>query len=377
MKLRILIAGLLIGAAAFAAEAGGDLFQKATTLVRAGNLEEAIRLYQRVAKEFASDRALAAKALVAEAKCYETQGQDKADKATKLYEQVAKDFPDQTDSAKAASARLVVLRQGERVAAPATMTQHKIGIQDATGLTSNSSDGQRVFFKDTATGALMMSDVGGNRKRVIFTPKDSVLDNFNISRDFSLVLMRLTKSDKSSSYAVVRADGGGFHEIAGDSGNGAACGGKWSWDNRSVLFCQRQPEGPTQVVRVSLADGQIHKVREKDGVNYRLSPDGRFVSYSSVMGETYLVATGGGDPNKLSIESFFPWDWTRGRTLPDWHQNWGEHCALSGSSQGWSAGRRPNLRPRRRLSEWGADHRRRGFRLSDEASIRRIYTVDR
>src|SRR5580700_9024066 len=114
MKLRILIAGLLIGVAAFAAEAGGDLFQKATTLVRAGNLEEAIRLYQRVAKEFASsDRALAAKALVAEAKCYETQGQDKADKATKLYEQVAKDFSDQTDSAKAASARLVVLRQGE------------------------------------------------------------------------------------------------------------------------------------------------------------------------------------------------------------------------------------------------------------------------
>jgi tetratricopeptide (TPR) repeat protein len=121
MKLRILIAGLLIGLAAFAAEAGGDLFQKATTQVRAGNLDEAIRLYQRVATEFASDRPLAAKALVAEAKCYEQQGQDKADKATKLYEQVERDYRDQLDPAAAASARLVVIRQSKLPAA-ATMT---------------------------------------------------------------------------------------------------------------------------------------------------------------------------------------------------------------------------------------------------------------
>ena len=119
MKLRMLIAGLLVGVAAFAAEAGGDLFQKATTLVRAGNLEEAIKLYQHVATEFASDHALAAKALMAEAKCYETLGQDKA---TKLYEQVARDFPDQKDSVAAAKDRLVVLRQGKQAAAPTAMT---------------------------------------------------------------------------------------------------------------------------------------------------------------------------------------------------------------------------------------------------------------
>jgi hypothetical protein len=71
MKLRILIAGLMIaGTAAWAAETGAELFQKALTQERAaGNLEEAIKLYQRVATEFASDRALAAKALVQEARC--------------------------------------------------------------------------------------------------------------------------------------------------------------------------------------------------------------------------------------------------------------------------------------------------------------------
>ena len=63
MKLTILIACLMFGTAALAADAGAELFQKAVTEERAaGNLEEAIKLYQRVAKEFASDRALAAKA---------------------------------------------------------------------------------------------------------------------------------------------------------------------------------------------------------------------------------------------------------------------------------------------------------------------------
>ncbi len=66
-------------------------------LAAAGNLEEAIKLYQRVAKEFASDRPLAAKALVQAAHCYELLGQDKQDKAVKLYEQVTRDFGDQRE----------------------------------------------------------------------------------------------------------------------------------------------------------------------------------------------------------------------------------------------------------------------------------------
>ena len=60
MKLRIVLAGLIFGSVALAAESGAELFQKALTAERAaGNLEEAIKLYQRIAKEFGSDRAAA------------------------------------------------------------------------------------------------------------------------------------------------------------------------------------------------------------------------------------------------------------------------------------------------------------------------------
>ena len=56
MKLRVLIACLMFEVPALAAGNGAELFQKAVTQERAaGNLEEAIKLYQRVAKELASD----------------------------------------------------------------------------------------------------------------------------------------------------------------------------------------------------------------------------------------------------------------------------------------------------------------------------------
>jgi len=127
MKPITLVACLMFGTAALAAaDAGAELFQKAVTEERAaGNLEEAIKLYQRVAKEFASDRALAAKALVQEARCYEKLGQDKA---VKLYEQVARDYNDQREPATQARARLAALRQDGHPAAPATMTQRRIEI---------------------------------------------------------------------------------------------------------------------------------------------------------------------------------------------------------------------------------------------------------
>ena len=68
-----------------------------------GNLEEAIKLYQRVAGEFSSDRALAAKALIQAAHSYELLGQD--EQAVKIYEQVTRDFGDQRQPVETARAK--------------------------------------------------------------------------------------------------------------------------------------------------------------------------------------------------------------------------------------------------------------------------------
>jgi tetratricopeptide (TPR) repeat protein len=225
MKLRILIAVLAFGTAALAAESGAELFQKAVTQERAaGNLEEAIMLYQRVAKEFASDRPLAAKALVQAAHCYELLGQDKQDKAVKLYEQVTRDFGDQRELSATANARLVVLRQGERAGAPATMTQRKIelplastlaykGLRGYVGLLIFPTDGQRVLYKDAATGALMISDLARQDKRIVLKLKaDETIENIFPSRDFSSVIV-LLGVDSSRKPVVLKTDGTGYREF--------------------------------------------------------------------------------------------------------------------------------------------------------------------
>src|SRR5581483_4831909 len=109
MKPRILLAGVMWGLVVLAAETGPELFQKAVTLEKAnGNLGEAIKVYQRIAKEFYSDRALAAKALIQAAHCYELLGQ--SEQAVKFYEQVTLDFGDQRQPVDTARAKLALLR---------------------------------------------------------------------------------------------------------------------------------------------------------------------------------------------------------------------------------------------------------------------------
>src|SRR2546430_14804665 len=99
-------------AIALSADTGAELYQKALVKERgAGNLEEAIQLYQRIAREFPGDRALVAKSLVQAARCYEKLGQDKA---VKLYEQVMRDFADQREPLMTARERLAAMAGGRR-----------------------------------------------------------------------------------------------------------------------------------------------------------------------------------------------------------------------------------------------------------------------
>jgi hypothetical protein len=313
MKLRALIPGLVLGIVALAAESGAELFQKAVTEERAsGNLEEAIKLYQRVAKEFASDRPLAAKALVQAARCYEKLGQDKA---VKIYEQVARDYGDQRELAATANARLVVLRQGERAAEPPTMTQRKIEIAGASG--DVYADGQRAIYRDAATGALVISDLAGKNKRVVFKPKPDDSFAFVPSRDVSMTFMVFRRSqDTGYTQAVSKTDGTGYREIA--VGGLAYAAPNWSWDNRYVLVPAHFPDGTDHLLRITAADGQSMEVLRQStvisGVAY--SPDSRFIAYSegsprpAAPARTFIVPSEGGEPQLISANARIL-DWTR------------------------------------------------------------------
>ena len=108
-KLILTIVGFAVLSAVITSQtpSGHALFEQALAKERVeGNLQEAIRLYERVASEFVSDRELASRALMQVGLCYEKLGRDEAVRA---YERVVRDFADQPDRVAQARARLTAL----------------------------------------------------------------------------------------------------------------------------------------------------------------------------------------------------------------------------------------------------------------------------
>ena len=102
-----LMAALLV----FLIQNGPDYYQQALVQEQAaGNLEAAIRLYQDAARYAGNDRALAAQAMLAAARCYEKLGQAMA---RSLYEEIARTYADQPEEAKQARDRAQALQPRE------------------------------------------------------------------------------------------------------------------------------------------------------------------------------------------------------------------------------------------------------------------------
>jgi len=92
--LSLALVALGMGQGAGAAQTPRDLYQRALIQERgAGNLKQAIELYQRAAKDAGGDRALAAQALIGAARSYEKLGQTKESRS--LYAEVARVYPEQ------------------------------------------------------------------------------------------------------------------------------------------------------------------------------------------------------------------------------------------------------------------------------------------
>src|SRR5437588_5001554 len=116
---------LALGAGTGLAQSGYDLFQKALVKERAvGDVEEALRLYQRIVKEFSGNHALAAKAELRMGLLYDRLGR-KAD-AQRAYQAVVSQYADQTNEAKQARAKIV---------AAATPRKNSATARTTTGLT--------------------------------------------------------------------------------------------------------------------------------------------------------------------------------------------------------------------------------------------------
>jgi hypothetical protein len=304
MRLTVLLA--ISGLIALAAESGMEMYQKAVTQERAGKMVEAIKLYEQVAHDFASDRSLAAKALVQAARGYEKLGQDGA---LKLYERIAREYGDQREYAQAAQAKLVALRQ----TATPTLTYRRIefasGIQNVVA-----TDGQNALFWEG--GTLYYGDIGGKSRRVAYQVKSGPAPTVFPSRDLSVALLFQPATPAGTGgWAVTKTDNTGYRQLEAMPLNryGVAVEPSWSWDNRYALINQFG-----QFLRVSAADGRLEELKTAGlAAIARLSPDGRTIALDDANhnvqpgnGNVYLIPADGGERQLVARNSFLI-DWSR------------------------------------------------------------------
>jgi eukaryotic-like serine/threonine-protein kinase len=101
---------LALSVVAVRAQSGTELLQQASARRDQGKIQEAVQIYERIVRDFPSNRPLKAQALMQVAECYRLLGQAKE---RAIYEQIIKEFerfPDQAMVVKTARSRLAALK---------------------------------------------------------------------------------------------------------------------------------------------------------------------------------------------------------------------------------------------------------------------------
>jgi len=300
--LRVLLAGFLavtvlhgtaVGAAgraeAPAAQSAAGLFQEAQHLQEVvGDLEGAIRLYERVVAEFPSQRSLAARALVQMGQCFDKMGRAEAQEA---YERVLSDYADQTDMVTRAGALLAALRR--RAAAEGSSTivvrQMEMGLPvtkvDSSG--GPSPDGRYISYVDWDSGDVALRDLlTGESRRLTndggasMQPEQYPL-NATISPDGNLVAYSWWNGVSATELRLVGLDGSG-QRVVYSVPDIDVYPESWSSDGRYIAAARfGAANGGVEVVQVSTEDGEARSLRAfpspfRPTLSY--SPDDRYIA---------------------------------------------------------------------------------------------------
>ncbi len=292
---------LALGAGPALAQSGYDLFQKALVKERAvGDIEEALRLYQRIVKEFAGNHALAAKAQLRMGLLYDRLGR-KAD-AQRAYQAVVNQYSDQTNEARQARAKIAVAANANDAAKSKAnsaargrdrwaqnMAARRVWAgSDVDTSGSISSDGRLLTFVDwRTTYDLMVRDlVSGQTRHLTNRAKDASEEALwsIFSPDATQVAYAWYSSQQNGyDLRLVGLEAGATPRILYSKPDvGVVQPMDWSADGKQIFAVLRHRDKTYQMVAVSVADGSVRVLKSmdlRDPGRVRLSPDGRYLAY--------------------------------------------------------------------------------------------------
>jgi Tol biopolymer transport system component len=272
-----------------------------------GELDKAITSYQSIVDTYPDNRPVAAMAYLHMGRCYEKLGKEEARKA---YRQVIREYADQSDLAKKASARLAALEKldGPEVAKKLAVRQLWSGPGvDAFG--SPSPDGRFLTFTDWETGdlAIRKLSTGENtrltNKGSFMTPMAFAL-NSRISPDQKLIAYSWMNKYGTYDLSLIGIDGSA-DRVLYSKDSIEAYPQEWSTDGKHIAtFLYSHKDEDHQIVWISVEDGSVRVLKTKleghatsSGVSH--SPDDQYIVYAHPVEEDpanydiYLLATDG------------------------------------------------------------------------------------
>jgi Tol biopolymer transport system component len=278
---------LCLAVSPMAAQSGNELFQQALTKERAeGKLQEAISLYQRILREHAKDRPLAARTLVQLGKAYEGLGERDARAA---YERVVREFGDQQSAVNEARDRLVALSPDGRSSGAARVASARMVLRsDVLNGSMVTEDGHYLVFVDS-TGNLATQDLRSRQIAQITHSTanwDQFVDRLAASADGQVFAYAWWNGPRNIwELRSIDRRGGSERILVRDDDLSYARPYGFTPDGRSALV-EISPEGkPSELALINVQTGArtpLKVVRGADPLNAAVSPDGRFVVYDEV-----------------------------------------------------------------------------------------------
>ena len=309
MRTRIAAIGMFILLAVTVTEAmqnGNDLYQQGLARETAGDIKGAIQIFERIVRDFPSNRSLAARALLQLGHSSDLLGQDQA---RKYYDRVIREFADQAEAAAEARKRLAALDSGRpaavtarRVNAPAHPTSSITPDGRLMGITAEGGD---VAIFDISNGQTRrLTDVqnpwrGAYAEPPVLLSPDSRQVTylwFDIARArYQLRVM----PNQPGAQSRILVDSPEFEYLQAMA---------WSPDGKSILTVMWKPENTLQLAWISVTDGEVRVLKS---LGWRhldrpsLSPDGRYIAYSatqsaeSVNSSIYVLAEDGSSETEV------------------------------------------------------------------------------
>jgi Tol biopolymer transport system component len=288
----ILIAALLaVSPYSLNAQTPEQLYQKGLTKEEGeGALQDAINLYNQVADNSSADKSLQAKALLHIGMCYEKLGMKEA---TKAYQRLVKNFPEQKNEVAVAMERLSRLT--------ATVSSNEIAIRqvwtgngvDNSG--SVSADGEYLTFTNWVTGNLEIRNLKTNKNSAVTNVgdlKDSVqyVDKSLISPDGKQIAYLWYRDRGDKGIYELRLINVGNQTPATlyyCNKNEYIIPELWfSNDNKIIVQQYNSNNNIWQLSSINIANGEFQVLLRKEKVsesslplNLSLSPDEKYIAF--------------------------------------------------------------------------------------------------